>query len=188
MIRTCTKWIEKNFSKNNALIKLYRLYYKNIVKREVKLADVKSCDKILCIGGGSIPCTAIELAKQTKAKVHVIDIDNQAVECARDVVVKLGLHKKITITSGKGQEIDIEPYDVVHVALQVSPKDEVLEHLWDRSKEGDRIIVRLPKKGLKVFYSNITEAFIEKNAKYIRSFPVSYKAKTMDEILLMVKA
>ena len=43
---------------------------------------------------------------------------------------KLGLDDKITVISGKGEEIDIEPYDVIHVALQVSPKEKVLENIW----------------------------------------------------------
>lgn len=187
MIRTCTKWLEKNLSKFNPLIKLYSLYYRNIVKREIRLANVRSCDKVLCIGGGSIPCTAIEFANQTNANIHVIDMDSNAVECARNVVFKLGLNEKITVINGKGQEIDIEPYDVVHVALQVSPKEDVLRNIWERSKEGNRIIVRMPRKRLKLFYSNITDDFLKKNAKSIRSVPVGYMARSMEEILLMEK-
>lgn len=188
MVRICTKWIEKNLSKYNPLIKLYGLYYRNIVKKEIKLANVRSCDKVLCIGGGSIPCTAIELASQTNAQVHVIDIDHRAVECAKNVILKLGLDKKITVINGKGQEIDIEPYDVVHVALQVCPKEEVLKNIWEKAKEGNRIIVRMPRKTLRSFYSNITEEFIKKHYKNIKSIPVGHKASTMDKILLMEKA
>lgn len=188
MIGACTKWVEKNLSKYHCFIKFYSLYYRDIVKKEIKLANVRSCDKILCIGGGSIPCTAIELANQTNACIHVIDMDNHAVECARCVVKKLGLDEKITVINGKGEEIDIEPYDVVHVALQVTPKEEVLKHIWEKAKEGKRIIVRMPRKSLKRFYSNITDDFIKKYAKNIRSFPIGSKVKTMDKILLMEKA
>ncbi len=187
MIRTCTKWVERLFCKYNPLIKLCCLYYRNIVKEEIRLANVRNWDRVLCIGGGPIPCTAIEIAYQTNAHIHVIDIDNNAVKCARNVIRKLGLQDRITVINAKGQDIDIEPYDVVHVALQVSPKEEVLKNLWEKSKEGNRIIVRMPRKTLQRFYSNITDDFIKRNAEAIRRISMGCKAKTMDEILLMEK-
>lgn len=187
MIKTCTKLIEKRCSKYDLLTRLYGLYYKNLVKKEIKLANVKSCDKVLCVGGGAIPCTAIEFAKQTNAQIHVVDMDDTAVECARCVVKKLGLDDKITVISGKGEEIDVEPYDVIHVALQVSPKEKVLENIWERSKEGNRIIVRMPRKRLRSFYSNISDDFIKENVKEVKSISVGNKPSTMDEILLMEK-
>lgn len=186
MIGTCTKWIEKTFSKFKPLIKLYSLYYRSIVKNEIKLANVKSYDKVLCIGGGCIPCTAIELAKQTKAHIHVIDMDKTAVECAKKVICKLGLEGNITVIKGKGEEVDIEPYDVIHVALQVTPKEKVLKNIWEKSKEGSRIIVRMPRKVLRPFYSNITNDFIEKNSG-TKSISQGLKTHTMDEILCLEK-
>lgn len=187
MIGACTKWIEKRLSKCYYLIKFYSLYYRDIVKKEIKLANVRSCDKVLCVGGGSIPCTAIEFANQANARVDVIDIDSKAVECARCVVEKLGLDEKITVINGRGEEIDVEPYDVVHVALQVTPKEEVIKHIWEKSKEGNRIIVRVPRKPLRRFYSNVTDDFIKKYANNIKSISIDSKVKTMDKILLMEK-
>lgn len=187
MIAACTKCIERNFSKSNFLINLYGLYYKNIVKNEVKLAEIKNCDKVLCIGGGPIPSTAIEVANQTDAKVHVIDMDSDAVACARDIVKRLGLHHKIIVDQGRGEDVDIAPYNVIHVALQVTPKEDVLKHIWSNSKMGDRIIVRMPKKGLRPFYSNVTDGFIKRYSDYIRLSSSRFNVSTMDKILLMVK-
>ena len=48
-------------------------------------------------------CTAIEIVRQTNAQVHVVDIDNNAVKCARNVVAKLGLHEKITVINEKAR-------------------------------------------------------------------------------------
>lgn len=187
MIAVCTECIERNFSKSNFLIKLYGLYYRNIVKNEVKLAGIRSCDRILCIGGGPIPSTAIEMARQTDACVHVIDMDGTAVVCARDVIKKLGLAHKITVEQARGEEVDISPYNVIHVALQVRPKEAVLRHIWNNCKLGARIIVRMPKKGLRSFYSNVTDAFIERNSDYVSFDSSGLCANTMDKTLLMVK-
>lgn len=187
MIATCTKWIEKRFSGFSFLIGLYELYYKKIVRKEIELANITSKDNILCIGGGAIPSTAVELANQTNANVHVIDVDNNAVECAQNVVKKLGLRNKISIAREKGEDIDISSYDVIHIALQVSPKEKVLKHIWNNAKEGNRIIVRIPKKILKPFYSNVSEEFVYKNANCIKNYSLNYRLNTMDKILLMVK-
>ncbi|MGI6423989.1 MAG: nicotianamine synthase family protein [Tepidanaerobacteraceae bacterium] len=187
MIAACTKCIERNFSKSKFLIKLYGIYYKNIVKNEVKLAGIKNSDKVLCIGGGPIPSTAIEVANLTDAQVHVIDMDGNAVQCARNLVKRLGLHHKIVVDQGRGEEVDITPYNVIHVALQVTPKEDVLEHIWSNSKVGDRIIVRMPKKGLRPFYSNVRDSFLKKNSNFIKSCSAIFNPNTMDKTLLMVK-
>ena len=187
MIATYTKWIESKFSHFNIFISLYEVYYKRIVVKELKLADIKNSDRILCIGGGSIPCTALALASQTNAKIHVIDMDNDAVKSARHLVKKLGLSNQISITKDKGEEIDISSYNVIHIALQVTPKEEVLKHIWNQSKKGNKILVRLPKKILKPFYSNISKDFTNRYASYIKSCSLRYRINTIDKILLMVK-
>jgi len=187
MIPACTRFIERNFSKSNFLVNLYGLYYKSIVRNEVKLANIKNSDKVLCIGGGPIPSTAIEVVKQTDANVHVIDMDRKAVEYARNVVKRLGLDQKIVVDQDRGEEVDISPYNVIHVALQVTPKDKVLNHIWSNCKMGDRIIVRMPKKGLRHFYSNVTEGFINRYSNYIKFISPRLNANTLDKILLMVK-
>ncbi|NLN40607.1 MAG: class I SAM-dependent methyltransferase [Clostridiales bacterium] len=179
--------MERIFSKYDLFVELCNLYYRNIVKNEIRLANIRSYDKVLCIGGGFIPSTAIEIVRQTHAHVHVLDIDKKAIGCARNVIARLGLQDKITVINGKGQDIDIEPYDVVHIAQQVSPKDEVLNSIWEKAKEGHRIIVRMPRKILKPFYSNIADDFIKNNSKDISTYSIGCRAKSMEEILLMVK-
>ena len=52
---------------------------------------------------------------------------------------------------------------------------------------GDRIIVRMPKKGLRHFYSNVTEGFINRYSNYIKFSSPRLNANTLDKILLMVK-
>lgn len=187
MIAVCTKCIERNFCKSDFLVKLYGLYYKNIVKNEVELAGITDDDRVLCVGGGPIPSTAIEMATQTDARVHVIDIDSNAVESARETVSRLGLHHKISVDQGRGEEVDIAPFNVIHVALQVSPKEDVLEHIWSKSKAGDRIIVRMPKKKLRPFYSTLTDNFIKRYSDYIKTYSSNFNFNTMDKTLLLVK-
>ncbi|MEW9094201.1 MAG: class I SAM-dependent methyltransferase [Clostridiaceae bacterium] len=152
-----TKNLEKVSSFFPSLIHFYRMYYKKVVEREVELGNITKEDKVLCIGGGAFPSTAIELAEQTGAEVCVIDCDPEAVKCARRVVCKLRMNKKIKILQGMGQEIDPSDFSVIHMALQVFPRDKVLNTLLQRAERGCRILVRSPKDKLKSFYSAIPE-------------------------------
>lgn len=187
MIAIWTKWVENKFSTFNLLINFYGKYYKNIVKEEVKLASINENDRVLCIGGGYIPSTAIEIVNQTNASVDVIDIDKKAVEQAKNVVHKLGLSDKINIYLKDGNYVDIEPYDVVHIALQVTPKEKIAQYIWDNLRDGSRVVIRMPKRMLKFFYSNISNRFTVKNSRYIESFSLKNKPNTIDNILVMAK-
>ncbi|MBU5438981.1 hypothetical protein KQI42_13215 [Tissierella sp. MSJ-40] len=187
MITSWTKWMEKKISNSNFLIGLYENYYRKIVKDEVKLAEMTNKDKVLCIGGGSIPCTALQIANLTGAEVHVIDIDRKAVNNAKNIIRKMGLGNKIYVTEAKGEDIDVGSYNVIHIALQVTPKERVVEHIWSKSTEGTRIVVRLPKKSLKCFYSNLSDEFLSQRKPSIEGCCLQNRCNTMKEILLMVK-
>lgn len=187
MIRTWTQWMEKRISNSNFFINMYGLYYKNVVKNEIKLAEVKDRDNILCIGGGAVPCTALQMATETGARVHVIDIDSRAVDNAESVINKRGLSNKIRVSKENGEEIDIEDYDIIHIALQVSPKEKVLENLWGKARKGTKIVVRMPKKNLNCFYSNISCNFLEKCNINCRRTCIKKGLNTMDQALLMIK-
>lgn len=187
MIKTWTKWMEKRIVASDFLIEFYEKYYDQIVKDELELAEVKDGDKILVIGGGSIPCTALKIAKNTRASVHVIDIDEVAVSSAREIVNRMGLEDQILVTRANGQDVDVTKYDLIHVALQVSPKEEVVENIWNQSLKGTKILVRLPKKALKVFYSNISDGFLERKKDCIKNCSLNNKLNTMDDVLLLVK-
>ncbi|NMA84810.1 MAG: hypothetical protein GX962_13220 [Epulopiscium sp.] len=187
MIIRWTKWFEKKISNSRVLIYIYEKYYKNIVKREIELAAVTNQDRILCIGGGSIPCTALQMASQTGAKVHVIDVDHKAVDNAIKVIRKRGCHDNIYVTKANGEEVNVDFYDVVHVALQVTPKEDVIEHLIQGCKQGTRILIRLPKNHMKYFYSNISQKFLYRKNVYVQNCYVEKGFHTMKEVLLMTK-
>ncbi|WP_026895271.1 nicotianamine synthase family protein [Clostridiisalibacter paucivorans] len=187
MIRAWTKWMEKRISNSNFFIDMYELYYKNVVKNEIRLARVEDKDNILCIGGGAVPCTALQMAMETGAKVHVIDIDPIAVYNAKNLINKKGLSHRIQVSNKNGQEIDIRDYDVIHVALQVSPKEKVLENLWKKARKGTKIVVRMPKKGLNYFYSSLSCGFLETNDINCERCSAKKGINTMDRTLLMVK-
>lgn len=136
------------------LAKLLKIYYEPIVKREIALGKINKNDKVLCIGGGAVPWTAIEIVSQTGATVHVIDYDQKAVEAARGFLKQLNLENKITVLVGDGRTVDVSPYSVAHVALQAYPQEKILHHLLEKGKSNTRILVRCPKEGISCLYGS----------------------------------
>lgn len=187
MIKKWTKWLEKRICKSNLLIDLYGIYYKNIVKNEINLAKLSKEDTILCIGGGAVPSTALQMASQTGASVHIIDVDKIAVDRAMEIINRRGLSRQITVSKIDGKNINIEGYSAIHIALQVGPKEAVLKNLWIQAKKDTKIIMRIAKKNLNNFYSNISDEFLEENHMKCSESSINTRLNTMDRALVMIK-
>lgn len=188
MIKKCTEYMEKKFINSPIFFKICKRYYKSQVDKEIESANIKSTDRVLIIGGGAIPCTAINIAVKLGAKVDVIDIDIEAVRKSRELVKKLKLSEYINIYLDTGQNVDSSKYDVVHIALQVSPKEDVIDNIYKKSNNGTRIIVRQPKAYLKGFYSNISKKYYKDIKKDIKYIGRSNILNTMDNLLVLRKS
>lgn len=153
IIPKMTKVLERLAAKNATLYRIISLYYKNIVKEEVDLAAIKSTDKVLCIGGGPCPISGILLHEYTGAHVTIIDNDEGCVEISRDLIRKLGYADTIEVLHSDGSNIYTKDYNIIHMAVQVSPMEKVFCHLQQGCPFGAKILVRLPKKVLLNCYS-----------------------------------
>jgi D-arabinose 1-dehydrogenase-like Zn-dependent alcohol dehydrogenase len=179
----CTKAFEMFLSPFPMFIELYGKYYKGVVGNEIELGNISCDDMVLCIGGGPLPCTAIEIAKHTGARVHVIDNDPCAVKIAKLVVEKLRLKDKIKVMLADGESVDIQKYSVVHIALQVFPKDTILKNILNKASIGTKVLMRMPKDGLKCLYSKAAECSEINSCKCIEQ----NKRCTMKATLLFIK-
>ncbi len=147
-----TKVIEENASKTKLLRNAMFYYYSSIIKNEVMLANVEKEDKVLCIGGGYMPCTAILFQKLTGAQVTIIDNDKNTFTSAKSLIKAVGVEQQIELKYCDGKDIDPSQYDVIHIAMQVSPKTEVFENIFKGMKDGGRLLIRKPKKHLEGGY------------------------------------
>ena len=162
MIVDWTQKIEKLACKSKLIYKITMKYYKNMVKKEVKLANINSGDNVLVVGGGACPHSGIIIHELTGANITVIDNEYKCVVCSRDLVKSLGYEKQIKILLEDGRTVDSSKYDVIHIALQIFPKIEVLNWFMKKTNRGTRILTRLPKKNVENLYSPL-EAGIFKN-------------------------
>lgn len=158
----------------------FESYYKKVVENEIKLADIKPTDRILCIGGGPCPCTAIELHKRTGANVCVIDNDQEIIDTAIKNIERLKLSKYVTVKYQDGSKIDIDDFSVVHIALQVNPKNIVFKRIVDNSPPGTKVLVRISKEKFSKLYSLMKTEFIKIDKK------IHHKKKNLDYTFLHI--
>jgi precorrin-6B methylase 2 len=138
------------------LASLYSRPYREIVKREIRLAAIRDSDIIVNIGCGAIPFTSIYLAQLTGARVIALDRDRKAVDCARRYVKARGLAQIVRVMWGDGaQASECESAAVWIVALQAAPKQAILEHFFSSAPRGARIIFREPRPSFNGQYDQL---------------------------------
>ncbi|MCD8501113.1 MAG: hypothetical protein LRY71_04800 [Bacillaceae bacterium] len=141
-----TKKVEKFCAVIWPLAFLFRMYYYPIVKREVMLANITKSDKVICIGGGSLPWTAVEIARQSGATVKVLDCDFKAVMLAKKFVKAIKMEEVVEVVYGNGLTFEPKDCTVIHLASQVQPQEQVLEHMLSYKKSSPRVLIRVPKQ------------------------------------------
>lgn len=178
---TITKKIENIASKNVLFRELLFLYYKPIIKREIKLANINSSNRLLFIGGGYMPVSAVLYQRLSKAKITVIDNDPLAISSAIKLIDIMKLQEQIDIVLCDGLDSLSFDFDVVIIAMQVNPLQEVFNTLYNAIEKGVKIVVRRPKASLQKGYLS-NELELESN-DYINQCCFS----NIDKTVLYVK-
>lgn len=158
-ITELTQKIEYRASKTKLLYWLLLQYYRDVIKKEITLADITSDDHILCIGGGNCPFSAILFHRATGAKVTVIDNISDCAAKAREVISRLGLDGYVRVFNEDGCSADLGGYTVVHFAMQVAPMDTVFAAVEKSAAPGTKLLIRRPKKCLSKLYSRLIPAY-----------------------------
>lgn len=123
----------------------FYLFYKSMLQRELENSGLKPGARVLHIGSGPSPYTALFLARKG-FKVEAIDCDNCAVREARLVVKQNGMEDNIKVVCDDGCTFKQKKYDAVWVSLNVYPKGKVLLQAFDCLKGGGVLIYRnLPR-------------------------------------------
>ena len=180
IIKRVTAFLEKRIVKYPLLFKLYSYPYQNILKKEIALADISEKDRVLNIGCGSVPFSAIYTARLTGASVVGIDIDEKACNKAVDLVGRMNLSDRLKILVDDGVTVDPSGYTVILVALQAAPKKEILDNLLQNADKGTRLIFRLPRNCFENQYGNLPEECIIQNS-------TKQLMITFDKSVLLVK-
>ena len=134
----------------------YRLlmsWRKPIFLKEIKMAKIASNDKVLLIVTGILPSEAVLIDEEANAKVVTIDNNLRACKAAKSYIKKKGLEDKIKVDYADGKDYPVDCFNVIFIAINVSPIGEVLKNLSTNIKKGTRIMC----KGRKNDIVNILE-------------------------------
>ncbi len=135
-----TRRFEKIAAHGRVLKCLAKIYYRSVLKREIALANIQESDRVVFIGGGPLPMSALLLEKMSGAKTTVIDCDPRAVEIAERFVAEES--SNLTCRCEEGQSLNLDDFSVVFIARQVVPCPAVLAHIFDTARKGTRIVCR----------------------------------------------
>lgn len=128
----------------------HKLFYASVIEREITLASLKPGERVLHIGGGSYPFTALHLARYG-CNVCLIDNNDQAVVNAKQVVIDNALTHRIEAKKADGQEVSGADFDAVWISLLVHPKEEIVRNLLTTLPKQGRIIYRNPRGNFRFF-------------------------------------
>ncbi len=163
--------LEKTWTISPLMQKIYSSPYRFIVKREAGLAGIRAGDRILSLGCGAIPFTAIFLQKITGCPVSALDIDLPALQKAGELLKKAGL-KQIRLIEGNGAFIDLSDYSVIVTALQAEPKGEIIDNFFSNAQVGARLVMRVPRKTFSTNYDPVPQKY--KPEKEVRQAMITF--------------
>lgn len=123
----------------------YNLFYRVMLARELKMANLQPGAKVLHIGCGPYPYSAIFLAGKGYL-VEGWDCNHGAVHKARYLVEKFKLNNRIKITHCDGSKIDSYNCDAIWLSLNICPKEKVLHRAFRSLRGGGLLVYRnLPR-------------------------------------------
>ena len=133
---------EKILIKLHKLRPLYFDFYDEMIKNEIKLANISKDDVILHIGSGPIPTTSILLAKKVGAQVTSIDNNLHSVKQAISCVSEAGVADKVQIKYADANSFPADKFDVIIISQGTRSYEKLLQHISQSMKDNARVIFR----------------------------------------------
>lgn len=150
--------------------------YVRLTKEEMKRGGFGKDSKVVFVGGGWLPISAILYAR-TGAQVTVFEKEKDRALIAERVIVKLGLSGKIKIICKQFEKTILDPFDHFFyvIAAMANPKNEILHNVPD-----DRtIIARTALRTRNYLYTEINKITL-----VTLLMPIDYyEAQTLDDVL-----
>lgn len=155
------------------LLPFYIKFYEEMVKEEIKMANISSDDKVLHIGCGSIPATSIIIAKETEATIIAIDIDSYSSQKAKQFIKRNTKLNNIIIKNADGAEYPTAEFDTILISDGVKKLYNVLQNIAKTLRKNTNVIFRitiLNNENFKLDDYNLTSIFKIKEIKTHKSY------------------
>jgi len=164
---------------------IYLELYDEMVRKELDMIKTATKHDILVIGSGTLPATAVLIAKKTNVKITAIDIDEKAVKKSTEYIKNLNFHKRIDVKQGDGVVFPLKDFDIIFVLYGMRKQREMINHLSKDIKKSTKIILRTILKEGKAkiddTYLDLSEYFKIKDSAQSNNFGI------VDSILLEKK-
>lgn len=177
----------KNRVKAEKEFRTYYLYdrYVILLKNEIKLAKIKSTDKVLFIGSGPVPFTALLIHKLTDCRVDCCESNTVSANLSKKVIKTLSFDNRIHVLNKNGVDLDFSDYTTIVIALLAKPKDKILKNMWKQIYRGTRVVYRIPSVVRQAFYEE-TKGDILKVYRHYEKGRIG-NSKTSSSILFLKK-
>lgn len=143
------------FDKNVNVIVPYFQRYINLVKCEQNNLKVSSNDKVLWIGSGPFPSSAMILNSMVHCHIDCVDVSKVAINKSGSLFKNLGLSNSIKVINSNGDKVDSSQYDKILVGVLASPINPVMQNIIKRAKSTAVILKRVTYGLRKLIYPTV---------------------------------
>ncbi len=136
-----------------------KLFYQSMLEKEIVLSGIVPGMKVIHIGCGPLPMTAVHLA-EFGAQVTAVDMQDSILKQAAQFINRRQLCDRINLLKGCGTSFDFSGYDAIWFSLHVNPITKVIQRACRSMDTDARIIFRAPRGKLSWFYTSIDKQFL----------------------------
>ena len=147
------QYVNQYLRGNKSKLIKYLQNYQKFIKKEGLMAGLKINSKIIVLGSGYLPGTAILLNKIFGIRCHCIDNDVNAVTKSRKLIKKMKLEDSISIKFGDATKYPLEDYNAIFVTGSSFPKKDIFAHIHNKKTNNTKIIYRRPLGLYKMWYT-----------------------------------
>ena len=122
----------------------YRLHdrFFRLLSKEVALVKSYDFERILFIGSGPFPITAILLHVMTGKVVECLECFEPSAVESRKALKRLNLEDKIIVHVGDGSSFNMQPYDLILNALLAKPKWDIMKNIKATGRKDCLVLCR----------------------------------------------
>ncbi|WP_159438708.1 flippase-like domain-containing protein [Alkalispirochaeta americana] len=128
----------------------HRCFYRKIIDIEISAAQMRPGSRVLQLGCGPFPMTAIALAERGY-RVTAVDRCAETVHRARRLVPQA-----VQVLCADGLQLDYSGYDAVFVALHVQPRQDIVQRILATADPGTSVLCRNGRGPLCRPYGRVT--------------------------------
>ncbi|MCJ7572171.1 MAG: class I SAM-dependent methyltransferase [Candidatus Thermoplasmatota archaeon] len=134
--------VDRLSSISDFFAELYEKTVGNEYRKERDKFNLSKSKKILFIGCGPYPITALILAEMNGVRIVAIDHNEKCVKISRKVLEQKNINRKISVELGEGLNYPLKGFDTIIASGCSQPKIQVINHILQNSDRKSKIIIR----------------------------------------------